>query len=53
MCDVCERPSWMEFSGREWNGKGWELVSRYFCRLHAREWLRERVKNNKKVKAGV
>lgn len=52
-CDMCEAPAWMEFTGREWNGKGWDLVSKNLCRLHAREWLKERRKNNKMAKVGV
>lgn len=39
----------MEFNGREWNGRGWELVDRYLCVLHARKWLRERGRSNKKA----
>lgn len=52
-CEVCEVPAWMEFSGREWNGKGWVSVSKNLCRFHAGEWLKERRKNNKIAKVGV
>lgn len=46
-CEVCGGPAWLEFNGRERNGKEWNLVNKYLCVLHAKEWLRERCRNEK------